>query len=199
MRLDWSGRRCFVVGGGPSLRGFDWDRLRGERVLAINASALYAPATACLALDRRVVEDLFRATGRPECPIFWPRLVGADDRPAPAGVVEIRGVDGPLGRGPWSGTWPEVAWSSHAGPVALNLAQLFGPSRIYLLGFDYARDLGANFHREYAIWDDDPADPFPVWRRDLERFAHHVPETRIVGRSALECFERVTLEEALHE
>lgn len=199
MRLDWSGRRCFVVGGGPSLRGFDWTRLRGELVLAINAAALYAPATACFAQDRRVAEQLFPARGWPACPVYWPRLVGADTRPAPGGVVELRGVDGPLGHGPWSRAWPEIVWSSHAGPAALNLAQIFGASRIYLLGFDYSRTHGANFHDEYVILDDDSDDPFSVWRRDLERYASCVPEARLVGPSTLSCFERVSLEEALRE
>ena len=26
----WAGRRCFIVGGGPSLKGFDFRRLKGE-------------------------------------------------------------------------------------------------------------------------------------------------------------------------
>ena len=40
---SWSGRRCFIVGGGPSLKGFDFERLRGERVIAINKAFYDVP------------------------------------------------------------------------------------------------------------------------------------------------------------
>jgi hypothetical protein len=41
---SWAGQPCFIIGGGPSLIGFDFDRLRGRgRVIAINKAFLYAP------------------------------------------------------------------------------------------------------------------------------------------------------------
>jgi len=40
----WVGQPCFIIGGGPSLIGFDFERLRGRgRVIAINKAYLYAP------------------------------------------------------------------------------------------------------------------------------------------------------------
>lgn len=40
----WPGERVFVLGGGPSLKGFDAERLRGKgRVVAINDAFLLAP------------------------------------------------------------------------------------------------------------------------------------------------------------
>ena len=51
---DWSGERCFIVGGGPSLRGFDWGRLRGERVIAVNRAFEQLPfADISVSLDER--------------------------------------------------------------------------------------------------------------------------------------------------
>jgi len=40
----WSGRTIYILGGGPSLADFNWERLRGERVIAVNNS--YMPGRA---------------------------------------------------------------------------------------------------------------------------------------------------------
>lgn len=39
----WPGETCFIVCGGPSLRGFDFKRLRGRKVIAVNSSIFSAP------------------------------------------------------------------------------------------------------------------------------------------------------------
>jgi hypothetical protein len=39
----WSGETAFVICGGPSLRGFDFDRLRGRRVFPLKESCLFTP------------------------------------------------------------------------------------------------------------------------------------------------------------
>src|SRR3972149_821520 len=40
----WRGERCFIIGGGPSLAGFDFERLRGQgRIIAVNKAYLDAP------------------------------------------------------------------------------------------------------------------------------------------------------------
>ena len=50
----WSGQRCFVIGGGTSLSGFDFDRLgrSGERVIVCNRGFVEAPfADIMVAMD----------------------------------------------------------------------------------------------------------------------------------------------------
>lgn len=55
---EWRGQRCFVIGGGPSLRGFDFNRLKGHgRIIACNRSFLDVLfADMMIAMD----VDLFR-------------------------------------------------------------------------------------------------------------------------------------------
>ncbi len=55
-RLDWlrgifENEDCFIVAGGPSLHGFDFDRLNGKRVIAVNHSYLYTKPDILCALD----------------------------------------------------------------------------------------------------------------------------------------------------
>ena len=46
-----SQHRIFIVGGGPSLRGFDFSRLRGRRVFAVNAAGYDVPWAELLVFD----------------------------------------------------------------------------------------------------------------------------------------------------
>ena len=55
---EWHGQRCFVIGGGPSLRGFDFNRLKGQgRIIACNKAFLDVPfADVMIAMD----QDIYR-------------------------------------------------------------------------------------------------------------------------------------------
>jgi hypothetical protein len=65
---DWSGEECFVVCGGESARHYDWNRLRGRRVIAINSSFASVPFADYLVFSdrrwwdkhRRDVREMFR-------------------------------------------------------------------------------------------------------------------------------------------
>jgi len=55
---EWRGQRCFVIGGGPSLRGFDFNRLENQgRIIVCNKAFLDVPfADMMIAMD----SDLLR-------------------------------------------------------------------------------------------------------------------------------------------
>ena len=53
----WKGRRCFVVGGGPSLQGFDFNVLKGELVIALNAGFIINPTLSFIFDLRRQGRD----------------------------------------------------------------------------------------------------------------------------------------------
>lgn len=51
----WKGRKCFLIGGGPSLRGFDYSQLKGHATIAVNKSFLaYPQADIMFAMDEQV-------------------------------------------------------------------------------------------------------------------------------------------------
>ncbi len=136
----WRGRRCFLVGGGPSLRGFDFSRLRGERVIAINRAFEVCPgADILLAMDGRLYGWI--VSGR----------LGENAR---AKFAEFRGLKLWLASSE-IGSWPDVTvisnrgqdgltdsiaaglyHGSNSGYAALNLAVALGANPIYLLGYD---------------------------------------------------------------
>jgi hypothetical protein len=48
---DWAGRRCFILGGGPSLIGFDYSQLNNDLTIGVNKSFIYHPVTINYAMD----------------------------------------------------------------------------------------------------------------------------------------------------
>ena len=127
--LEWTGETCFILGCGPSLRGFDARVLRGRgRVIAVNDSFRLAPwADVLYACDLRWwqtrqagVRDLW--AGR--------RMVTLENEID--GVLRLRnsGEDG-LETDPGA-----LRTGKNSGYQAIGLAYHFGASRIVLLGFD---------------------------------------------------------------
>lgn len=194
---SWKGQRCFIVGGGPSLKGFDFNRLRGERVIAVNKAYFDAPfADIMFAMDRPLLDlitscklgenyrqafELFSGTK------LWLDLSGYS---YPAGIYSV----------PSAG---EIGWTKHlkeglyhgqnSGYGALNLAMVLGANPIYLLGYDCSLgpDGKKNYHDGYPSGRNPDAlnrflEAFKVGARMIS------PEHDIINLnpdSALRCFE----------
>jgi len=151
---EWAGDTAFIIGGGPSLRGFPVDRLRGRgRVIVINRMVL--PAEEWPGVPWADVLHFADCS-------FWVRFrdqilpIWQDGRITTLcngfmlenGEVkraEIYPGDGllRLARAPRLGLSSDPRRLSHgssSGYSAINLAYLFGATRIVLLGFDLKFD-----------------------------------------------------------
>lgn len=148
----WAGQPCFIIGGGPSLVGFDFERLRGKgRVIAINRAFEFIPfADILFFMDWKFYK---RCHDLPEVYAKWQSFGGhraflnlmgrkLDD------VYSIRslgrnGVSGSLGKGLYHG--------NNSGVGALNLALCLRARPIYLLGYDMRHEGGrSHFHGGYG-------------------------------------------------
>ena len=49
----WEGRRCFIVGGGPSLKDFDFSQLKGALTIGINRAFERFDPTILFSADER--------------------------------------------------------------------------------------------------------------------------------------------------
>lgn len=144
----WNGRRAFVVGGGPSLRGFDFSRLRGERIIAVNRAFEVLPfAEILFSMDYRYYGYAVRTAAFRE---FRGRKVWLDTMGYPYVGVEtlrmssVEGLSWSLASG--------LATGANSGHGAVNLALLLGADPVYLLGFDFAEDeKGSHFHSGYPF------------------------------------------------
>jgi hypothetical protein len=143
---SWKGRRCFIVGGGPSLKGFEFERLRGDLTIAINRSLESldptiwfsgAPRLVSWILQGELGENLrtkfLRGAGFLKCLVTnlgycWPANIL---------VLNRRECSFRLSTSMEQGIYLGPAGSGcNSGLGALNLALCLGADPIYLLGFD---------------------------------------------------------------
>lgn len=185
------GEPCLIVGGGPSVTGFDFAPFERGLVIGVNMAALRYPSNLCYVEDKRVLGCRKLLPDWPK-----PRIFHAVEPDLPD--LEGWQVVGSTG-GEWSESLSDgLVHASNAGVSALNLACVLGCDPIYLIGFDLvpAEDgKTQHFHGDYpAEW----RQPGHVYQRFVQDFEKHAPAALAGGRriinlspgSALECFEK---------
>ena len=139
-----NGKRCFIVGGGSSLKGFDFSKLDNDFTIAVNHSVIYYPkADACIFLDANFLDK-----NNNEARTFLKSYKGMifcsfrthyhkDNLNAIPFYVNNDRVQAKFNRGLWG--------ARLTGMVAISLAIAMGADPIYLLGYDLNRN-AANLH-----------------------------------------------------
>lgn len=94
-----------------------------------------------------------------------------------------------------------IMLGSHSGYQAVQLAIHFGAARVVLLGYDLqAKTKQRHWHGNHRNLGNPVPDRFPEWRREFHKLKREMLGVEIVNATrdtALECFDRVPLEEAL--
>lgn len=127
----WPGETAFILGGGPSLKGFDGGQLAGRRVITINNSWELCPAADILYFcdgrwwdqhgDR--VKQQFRGD----------RIVTISKTVRDSNVFKLQNAIKERGL---TENRSALVHGSNSGYQAINLAYLLGAARIVLLGYD---------------------------------------------------------------
>lgn len=207
----WFGDRCFIVGGGPSLTGFDFERLRGAgRVIAINRSYLEVPfADVCFFMDganntfyglaksNRLAPDSLEKWREFKGYKVYLNLVGRrlDD------VYSVRslgrtGISNSIRKGLFHG--------NNSGCGALGLAVALGASPVYLLGIDGKMESGrSHYHNGYPTrrMSDRTLQSFVIEFHKMGKLLRRT-RFRVINlnpRSAVRCFPFSTLDEVLDQ
>lgn len=193
----WAGSRCFIIGGGPSLKEQDLSRLQGELTIGINRVFDRIDPTLIFAADSRFYKWLqsgslgARTLARyHDCQARKVWLKTDDHEFGPeVETIPYRGTfkcGGPLATGIFSG--------SNSGVGALNLAVALGGNPIYLLGFDCHSRGGPQqwSHDGYPEVQGDEV--YKNFRQEFERLAPILQEqgVRVVNLnpdSSIRCFE----------
>jgi hypothetical protein len=207
----WAGQRCFILGGGPSLTGFDFSRLEGEgRVIAINRAFMDAPfADVCFFMDgsrttfygltksNRVTRDSLAKWQAFEGHKVYLNLVGRklDD------VYSVRslgrmGVSDSLRKGLYHG--------NNSGVGALGLAVVLRANPIYLLGIDGKFDGGKSHYHDGYVTRRNPESTFQSFVRDFHKVGKMLHRTKfkvinLNPRSGVRCFPFSTIDRVLED
>jgi hypothetical protein len=168
----WAGSRAFLIGGGPSLIGFDFERLRGEHVIAVNKSFLSTPwAEIMFAMDNKLYRWITTGSLGLETKEAFSRFAGLrvwldlGNYAFGPGIYYIRGLRVPI----WPTTIEHGFFSgTNSGYGALMLAGCLRASPIYLLGYDLSH-AGAITHHHGGY-------PGRQTQHQLDRFLKHFTE-----------------------
>jgi hypothetical protein len=195
---EWSGETAFILGGGPSLLGFDAAVLEGRRIIAINRSYRLAPSADVLYFCDR---SFWQHEGLHIKLEFRGRYIASICEPM--GDPDVRHLRN-TGHFGLERRRDGLKHGSNSGYQAIGLARHFGATRIVLLGYDMQLDAGrTHFHEGYGK---DPDLVHHVLTRTfLPQFANLVGPLQEEGievinanpNSALECWPRMTFAEAL--
>ena len=193
----WSDRPCFIVGGGPSLRGFEFSKLNSKHTIAVNRAQEYIYPTILFFMDnetfyQEVMGGHFGRMAR-ERFINAPlkislNITGAmyDHKVYSVPMSEKAAMTTDIRDGLFEG--------DNSGFAALNLAVCLRANPIYLLGFDMSSNgtgLQSWFHQGYRLTGKDSA-----YKRWLVHFEEACPVIKGLGigiinlnpASALRCF-----------
>ncbi len=208
----WTVPRAFLIGGGPSLLGFDFEVLAGRRCIAINNSWEKLPEADILYFCDRVWWDkkppkadhlatVYKTNAEAAKAHFRGQYVvslAADCADPFVKHLRNAGRNGALSTNPSA-----LAHGSNSGYQAINLAVLLGAKRIVLLGIDMKVD-GAKTH-----WHQGHGQDIHTMGHRLKTMAGYFPRLleplRSAGvevinssmESALTCFPKVPLAEIL--
>lgn len=141
----------FVIGGGPSLRSFNFSRLAGKQTIGCNQAFLLGVHTCRVCV--------FGDNPPPPAKSFWREF--GDELSWYDGWVVTNHPDIPDSP-PWLHRFKRIdeglcddgetlAWNRNTGALAVNLALTLGASRVLLLGIDLQTVPGATHWHRRAI------------------------------------------------
>jgi hypothetical protein len=188
LEVDWTGKPCVVVGGGPSLRGFNWSKLEGLRTIGCNFSC--PNPTITISHDANFVRPAPR--GQLE---EWRKIGGVHVHVNRQLQKEVEGVVFVNHLTEYSADWRFGLYAgSNCGIAAINLADTLRSNCVYLIGFDMHGEngLSANWHDKYvrksneSIYERFLSDVVAIENKITTKVINLTPMTR------LECFEKAS-------
>jgi hypothetical protein len=198
----WAGRRCFIIGGGPSLKGFNFDKLQDELTIGINAVYQKFDPIILFGMDKRFFEWAeckgikYYGKNEKEKNEFLERYnnltaIKLHLNVEKADFENVYKIDCMGNLGLSASLSNGLCHGENSGYAALNLAYILGCNPIYLLGFDMDGD------KKYHWHDGHPGQAgtgdmstFPI---AFNQFADEIKKkTRVINlnkESKLKCFE----------
>jgi glycosyltransferase involved in cell wall biosynthesis len=201
---SWRGKSCFIVGGGPSLKDFDFSQLEGKLTIAINRAFERFDPSIIFFMDtdfmKWLMENKFGSGVKQRFLDLRSIKIGLDlgeEVETSKSVYKIHSV------GEEELTFKIEQGLGHgcnAGYGALNLAICLGANPIYLLGYDMKGDGKGKqtwWHDGYPTVQREK-----VYERFMKNFEWAAPQIKKAGfqvinlnpESALKCFDFGTLD-----
>lgn len=137
----WAGREAFVIGGGSSLKGFDFSLLENELTVGVNDAYQFGPEICNICIFG---DQLWLMGDKGKHP-FDGHFEGVKGYVEDGGFVVTNDTHLETSAVPWI-HWMRrrgrglhrtaLGWNQNTGASAINLALILGATTVYLLGFD---------------------------------------------------------------
>jgi len=201
----WEGQTCFILGGGPTLEGFNYQWLQGQKVIGINKTFSVYPATVNYSMDYNFFDLVQFTAADPRSknhPLYvsWMAYTGIKvflhhgekDRFAQGihYVNELRekGISFDLNKGIYPG--------NNSGCGALMLAVALGCKKIGLLGYDFkVQGKKTHWHEGYGYSLEDVVRSLKDFQQKIDEIGPDILEmgiqvVNLSPDSALQSFPR---------
>ena len=187
---DFGADEVYIVGGGKSLEGFDFDRLKDKVTIGCNRAAFDAGTKILISIDRTFMNR------------FKPEIDNFDGLVCLARKTDIEFDRCRVDRrytyvrdSRMSLRLPYL-YGLHTGHAAVNLAALEGFKKINMLGIDLCE--GGHWHESYA-WSRGTASFMNKWAMDLTLAKEYLDKMGVEvfnysDRSAVEGYQLKSLE-----
>lgn len=195
---EWEGQEAIIIGGGPSLAGFDFSCLQGHRIIGCNDAFRLGPDIVDICIFG---DESWWQKNKFELEQFSGRKVTCAPALMNLNCDELLQMNR-LRDGIQHGC--TLGWNYSTGAAAVNLAFSLGANTIYLLGFDMGRgDQGKTHwhsHTFRTIHDSSIARHirgFHTLAQSLKRFPQVKVWNVTDGSSKLPVFDRLTFAQFL--
>ena len=141
---SWKGKPCYIIGGGPSLKGFDWNRLKGKRTIGINLAFQAIEPSIIFSMDTRFLRWIESGTYGEETRMKFYKVSSyrvwnctyVASLPKDIFIIPVfKNYNAGLQAFTFS-LKDGIGHGNNSGYGALNLAVCLGANPIFLLGID---------------------------------------------------------------
>jgi len=194
----WKGQDVFVIGGGDSLRNFDWTFFKNELTIGCNTA---------FRLGKDVCKICFFGDAK------WFKKFKRDlnQYEVTGGVIFTSAPQLYKTRLSWLWTMGREArglhtdalgWNDNTGASAVNLALILGAKTVYLLGFDMklSKEGKSNWHDHLIAKPSESVYPkfvtgFQFVKKDLPKVFPGRQIINITDDSCLDCFPKISVKD----
>jgi len=184
----------YIVGGGPSLDGFDFTRLEKERVIAINHSYRYCKPEILVFLDNKFKTECQRDFNHDLSEMPFKIICGPSSGMKSQGNATVVHMASKISTDP-----SRLHGRAQSGLVAINAAIIGNAKNIYLLGFDggFINGKGHFYSDDWRHSQDDNENQYVKMNSKYNVYSEYKNIFNCSMDSRLTAFQKLSIDEVL--